>query len=280
MHERTRVPTPWPFLIDPGADIFGWSFAIMPKMRGLQLSDLQVKRSLTRDDRFAIARAIARCLAAMHELAWPITGRYVPESDTVEPFVLAQEVKFPLATPKRPDAGERAATNAERVVALIRSLLERTRRYNAHTTEEDVNWAESVIADTGDALEVPFEPCIVMQDYHAENVVVERAGADWRVSGVFDLGGAYFGDGEADICRLLATYLHKDASLANAFLNQYLQENPPRPGFEKRFPIYMLLDRVMIWELVQQTYAEAAAALGSLREWAERYTTALESLIP
>src|SRR5258708_20502752 len=48
--ERTRVPAPRPFLIDPATAIFGWSFAIMPKMRGLQLSDFRTKRSLTQDD--------------------------------------------------------------------------------------------------------------------------------------------------------------------------------------------------------------------------------------
>jgi hygromycin-B 7''-O-kinase len=94
--ERTRVPAPWPFLIDPGTDIFGWTFAIMPKMRGLQLSDFRTKRSLTPDDRRAITLGLARGLAAMHELTWPIVGRYVPETGTVEPFVLAQEIKFPL----------------------------------------------------------------------------------------------------------------------------------------------------------------------------------------
>src|SRR5271166_2782061 len=76
--ERTTVPTPWPFLIDPHTDIFGWSFAIMPKMKGLQLSDFRVKRSLTPDDRRAISLAMARGLAAMHKLTWPIVGRYVP----------------------------------------------------------------------------------------------------------------------------------------------------------------------------------------------------------
>jgi hygromycin-B 7''-O-kinase len=278
--ERTRVPAPWPFFIDPRNDIFGWSFAIMPKMRGLPLSDFRAKRSLTQDDRRAITLALARGLAAMHELTWPIVGRFVPEIGTVEPFVLAQEIKFPLHTPKRPPAGARAPTDSERVVALIRALVERARKYNAHTTEKDAKWTEILIADSREALEVPFQPCIVMQDYHEDNVVVEHVYDEWRVSGVFDLGGAYFGDGEADICRLLATYLGEEVFLAKQFLSQYLKESPPRPGFEKRFPTYMLLDRLIIWEYVQRTMPETAARMGSLREWAGRCTTALPGLIP
>ena len=252
----------------------------MPKMRGLQLSEFHAKRSLAQDDRRAIALGLARGLAAMHELTWPIVGRYVPETGAVEPFVLAQEIKFPLHTPKRPPAGARALTDAERVVGLIRALVERTRKYNTHTTQEDARWTESIIADAHDALELTFEPCIVMQDYHEDNVVVEPANDEWRVSGVFDLGGAYFGDGEADICRLLATYLREEVSLAKEFLQEFLKASPPRPGFEKRFPTYMLLDRLIIWEFVQRTEPEAAARMGSLREWAERYTTALPGLIP
>jgi hygromycin-B 7''-O-kinase len=165
-------------------------------------------------------------------------------------------------------------------VALIRALVEKTRNYNGHTTPEDAQWTDSVIADARDALEVPFEPCIMMQDYHEDNVVVEDVGDEWRVSGVFDLGGAYFGDGEADLRRLLATYLNEGGSLAKQFLSHYLKESPPRPGFEKRFPTYMLLDRLIIWEYAQRSMPEAAARMGSLREWAERYTAALPGLIP
>jgi hypothetical protein len=51
---------------------------------------------------------------------------------------------------------------------------------------------------------------------------------------VFDLGGAYFGDGEADVCRLLATYLGEEVFLAKHFLTQSRKESPQRPGFEKR----------------------------------------------
>src|SRR5918994_7521290 len=40
LHERTRTPVPWPYLLDPGEDIFGWSYALMPRMAGLKPSDV------------------------------------------------------------------------------------------------------------------------------------------------------------------------------------------------------------------------------------------------
>lgn len=33
LHERTMAPVPWPYLVDPAEDIFGWSYALMPRMR-------------------------------------------------------------------------------------------------------------------------------------------------------------------------------------------------------------------------------------------------------
>lgn len=279
LHERTRIPAPWPFLIDEHTDIFGWSFAIMPKMAGLHLSNPETRRSLSFDDRRGIARALGRGLAAMHELTWPKEGRYVPETDTVEGFVLAQELKFPFHTPARPLAGVGSPTGAERVIALIRELTTRSQKRGANATIEDADWTEKVISEAQDALEIPYEPCIVMQDYQEGNVVVERTGGEWQVSGVFDLGGAYFGDGEADLCRPIASYLDRDASLAKAFLDAFLKERPTRDGFESRFPVYMLLDRLIIWEYVQRNEPEVAKRLGTLRGWAEQYTSALESLI-
>jgi len=35
LHERTRAPVSWPYLLDPSDDIFGWSYALMPRLPGL-----------------------------------------------------------------------------------------------------------------------------------------------------------------------------------------------------------------------------------------------------
>jgi hypothetical protein len=59
IHERTRVPIPWPYLVDERTDIFGWEYAQMPRMPGEQLADGDVRQRLTPDDRIGIARAMA-----------------------------------------------------------------------------------------------------------------------------------------------------------------------------------------------------------------------------
>lgn len=74
LHEQTDVPVPWPYLIDSTTDIFGWSFVLMPRMPGLQLSDEGVKAQLTLIERQGIARALGDALARMHQIAWPFAG--------------------------------------------------------------------------------------------------------------------------------------------------------------------------------------------------------------
>jgi hygromycin-B 7''-O-kinase len=72
------------------------------------------------------------------------------------------------------------------------------------------------------------------------------------VSGVFDLMEAHFGDGEADLARPIAEYLNEDAALAGTFFAAYRAHKPLRPGFARRFPVYMLLDRAILWSFFQR----------------------------
>jgi len=77
-----------------------------------------------------------------------------------------------------------ANRGALRTVALVRALVEKTRKYDTHTTEEDAQWTESVIAEAHDALEIPFEQCIVMQDYHEDNDRKQSADVRFTVTEV------------------------------------------------------------------------------------------------
>jgi hygromycin-B 7''-O-kinase len=58
LHEHTHVAVPHPYLIDDSTDIFGWSYVIMPRMIGLQVTNPQVKKTLNAEDRMGIARAV------------------------------------------------------------------------------------------------------------------------------------------------------------------------------------------------------------------------------
>jgi Ser/Thr protein kinase RdoA (MazF antagonist) len=250
LHERTAAPVPWPYRLDPADDIFGWSYVLMPRLPGLQLADAAVRAALTPEDRLELAAALAHNLAELHALEWPFAGSYDLAARTVVPDPL----------PHR-----------ERVLAGIRALSSRL-------APGDLAWLEAEIARYAAALDVPFTPCYVMRDYKDGNLAVERHASGWRVSGVFDLMESAMGDGEADLVRQFAAYVRQvpasgeeDARLAHRFVRAYWQRCPPRPGFAERFRLYLLRDRLLIWDYGVQYAPHWFAPGQSFRDWMSPY---------
>jgi aminoglycoside phosphotransferase (APT) family kinase protein len=251
IHERTGVPVPWPFDIDESPDIFGWSYALMPAMPGEQIGDPDVRALLDGGDRLALASAMGDALARLHALTWPACGDYDPATDTI----------WPITT----TFGEWAVSRAQRWLDLCLAASDAT-------SEADVAWMHDVIESARDALDVPFAATIVHHDYKENNAVAERVADGWRVTGLFDVGGAFFGDPEEDLPRSIATYMREDPALARGFLRAYSAARPLRSGFEQRFPFYMLVDRLIIWEYGQRNKVWFQPDT-TLREWAEPYTS-------
>jgi hygromycin-B 7''-O-kinase len=275
LYERANIPAPWPYFVDPTPDIFGWSYVLMPRMPGLQLADPQVREQLSRSDRLAIARALGENLAAIQEVKWPHSGRYRAASGAVEAFELAHELAWPLPVESEPDLAAitpMRISYSQRVQSCLRRHLAKAREANtAATTQEDIAWVERLLEEANVALNDTFAPCLVLEDYKEANLVVLQHGEGWRVSGVFDLMGAYFGDGEADLSRQYAEYLDEDPPLAREFLHGYLSHTTARPGFVSRFPIYMLLDRAMTWHFIHCHIPAWWDGQQTFRDWASRY---------
>ena len=276
LYERTSVPVPWPYQIDDSCDFFPWSYVIMPRMPGLQVTDRKVRRELGGADLREIARAMASNLVAMQQVTLPYCARYDPERDIVRPVPIKDHAEWPFNSGYGEVSG--APSHHELVTARIRCILERARTASDRTTTADVAWAEELIEHANAALAVPFTPCFAMEDYKEGNAVLSRTADGWRVSGVFDFMGCYFGDGETDLSRTTAEYFDQEPELAREFLATYLQLHAPRPGFRERFSLYMLLDRLIIWEYVQRHEPDVASKMGTLREWTERYTEIANTL--
>jgi len=276
LHERTSVPVPWPYQIDDSCDFFPWSYVIMPRMPGLQVTDRKVRRELSGADLNSIARAMAHNLVAMQQITMPYCARYDPEANIVRAVPVQDHAEWPFNS----GYGEvrQPPSHRELVTARVRRILERSRLASDRTTATDVEWAQGLIERAQPALAVPFVPCFTMEDYKEGNVVVSRTADGWRVSGAFDFMGCYFGDGETDLSRITAEYFDQKPELAREFLATYLQLRAPRSGFRERFSLYMLLDRLIIWEYVQRHEAEVASKMGTLREWTERYVQIADKL--
>jgi len=112
-----------------------------------------------------------------------------------------------------------------------------------------------------------------MEDYKEDNLVLTQENYRWRVSGVFDFMQLHFGDGEADLSRPIAWYLALDSQLAREFAQTYLRKKPPRPGFAKRFPVYMLQDRAILWEFFQRHGLRWWDEKWTFRDWASQYVS-------
>jgi hygromycin-B 7''-O-kinase len=250
LHDRTQVPVAYPYLLDASTDIFGWSYLLMPRLQGVSPADAQ----LTDAEQVDIARAMGRNLVQMHTLTWPFAGEYDLTSNSIQPF------------------GE---GYSQWLVADVRRWLALARGHGAATTADDVIWTEQVIRDAQSALAVDFQPCFVMNDYNPGNVLADRVQGEWHVTGLFDLMEYYFGDGEADLMRLMATYLdwgqHRDMRLAHAFGTAYLASRPARPGFAERYALFMLRDRLIAWEYGTRPGLNWFPEARSFRDYAERY---------
>jgi hypothetical protein len=254
LHQRTAAPPPWPYLLDPADDIFGWSYALMPRMPGLQLADPAVRAALSDADMQGIARALGLMLAELQTLRWPHAGRYDHVTGTIARF---------------------ATSYGAWIVERIDQLVANIRAHSTHTAADDLVWIQEVLEQAAPALAEPLEPRFVMEDYTPSNTTAERTDAGWRISGVFDLMTAHFGDGEADLSRSLAIFLDRDPALAASFLRAYLEQTTPRPGFAERFPAYMLYDRLIIWEYLERAAPGWQEQPQTLRAWAEPYVGAL-----
>ncbi|SMH34445.1 MULTISPECIES: phosphotransferase family protein [Cyanophyceae] len=251
LFEKTKVPVPLPFLIDYSDDIFGWSYVIMPRIKGLNLSDPKVKNKLTENDLEEISKAMGENLILMQELYWDFPGHYDPKLKSIKKLNKKYQ---------------------EWIFYQIYYYLDLSIRYSK-ITHVDILWVDNLLKQGIKAMQYPFKPCFVMQDYKEDNVVLEKSNDCWKVAGIFDLVDAYFGDGETDLSRNMAIYLDKNPNLINAFFRTYAAKRKLRPGFERRFPIYMLKDRLMVWEFVHREKKVWWQGSPSLHEWAERYTS-------
>jgi hygromycin-B 7''-O-kinase len=262
IHEETDVPTAWPYWIDASDTIFGWSYAVMPRLPGMRPDAPEVESRLSQGDAIAIAEALGTGLARLHEATRPEPSGYDPALDDLRP-----RANEPEPLPMWSWWGFEQSTD-EFLKKCVRSGV---------VSAEDGAWAQAILNRNTDALNVPFAPTLVHHDYKQSNVVLAREDDVWRVSGVFDLAEAYFGDPEEDLVRSVFDYISTSLNgearshqpqRARAFLQAYRLARPPRPGFRERFQLYMLRDCALIWEWLHWK-PDLTPHGRSFREWAE-----------
>jgi Ser/Thr protein kinase RdoA (MazF antagonist) len=215
---------PWPYRVEESPDIFGWGFALMPRLPGAPWR--RAAEGLEAEAYRELAAAIGTGLAEMHAARVPSAGEYDPQTGGI-----AAESSFAVWV-------ERGLRSWQARAAEVLGALD----------VADVDFIDSVLAEARGALEEPFEPCFVHYDFAGDNVLVGAGPNGWRLSGIVDLMTCAAGDAEQDLSRMAASLAVPDRSIAAAFVDAYCAQSPLRPGARERFRLYMLMDRLVLWE--------------------------------
>ncbi len=248
IHEHSSLPAPWPYEVCEDTEIFGWPFAMMPFMPGTMGEELL----LTSDDRGRVdlADAVGEALAALHEAEAEFAGPYDAQMNA---FIEMDDFK-------------------DWTLHRLNHWRGLCRAVNALSTEAEL-FIDEVIEQNSNALDEPFTPVLVHHDFKYGNLNFDPESYD--ATGVFDLFEAYLGDGEEDLVRMM--WLVKDPTERQAFVTAYAENWPLRPGAPERLTLYMLCDRLVVWEYGRRhgwfqdatfladvrPYLEIARAIGS-----------------
>ncbi len=225
VHERTPVPAPWPYLVEPSWSIFGWPFAIMRRMPG-DCPDDRLTATLALADQVAVAAAMGRALAGLGEATMPSLGCYDLATDGIAPVP--------------------GGLRADRELWMS-GMLEDAMRYCPATVAPERGWIDGIVAAAYDRALQPFPPTVSTSDFGGGNAVVQRTPDGWRCSGVFDFFEYSSGDLELSLTRPLVGYLGQDPAIPRAFVSGYAASRPLRAHARERLAFYALGDRLCIW---------------------------------
>ena len=225
LHERADAPAPWPMHHDQASDLLGWPYLVMPRMPGHCFDDRTILRTLSPPDRVEIARALGQMLARMQTFQGPFAGDFSPVTITLEPY---------------------PSGYTQQVIDETR-MYTRMAEANGAITTVDGEYIDAVFSQAL-AVQGSRPNTVVHGDYKLNNLTVLQDQNGWRVSGIFDLHEARFGDGILDIVRQTCSYLDTDPPMADWFVQSYLKNVEQDERIKHLLPLYVVNDRMKIWE--------------------------------
>ncbi len=249
--EHIRLPLPVPYLVDESPDIFGWAYAIMPRLSGRHITEPAFGASLDAEEKEQIAELLAVSLAQLHSWKVDHAGEFDPQSRQIRPF-----------------PGSYRAW----LYARTRYWLGDAGKYSV-ITPGDLQWVEGVLDDAEGAFDSLRSPSYVMGDFKTDNLLIEREANHWGLSGIFDFTNGYFGDGLADLPKIVIMYLNAGAAhLAKRFVWTYLNYSQVEDGCVERLRVHLLMQRILDWGCAKATHTVSWDDQLSFSEWAKRYT--------
>jgi hygromycin-B 7''-O-kinase len=252
---RTKLPVSSAYLIDVSEDIFGWNYSVMSRLPGTHFNE---EAELSREDKIQIAELLALSLSELHTWKVDQYGEFDPKNQTVRPF----EDSYKSWLYKR-----------------IRYWLEDAKKYSV-ITQRDIEWVENILAASEEVFDDLRSPTFVMGDFKADNILVQHKAHGWKLSGIFDFTTGYFGDGIADLPRMVAMYLDNgEEQLAKQFITAYFNASETTEAFLERFRVHMLHQRVLDWGCAKAINNVTWDKDLSFAQWAQRYTESAAYLL-
>jgi len=226
LHRYTKVPVPFPYLYEPDNDIFGWDFILMPYMPGIN----PISDNLSMKEKIDIAFVLGQNLSELHQCKCNFFGKYDLEINSIKSMDLCFNEWF-----------------KNDVEIWVRKSCD-----DNSLNENEINWIKEYLNENLTYLSNDFQPCFVMNDYNPGNMLINNCNNEWIVSGLFDLMEYYFGDGDADLVRLIAIYSDKyksdSTNLIKGFINGYFSKTVIEANIIEKFKLFTLRDRLIFWE--------------------------------
>ncbi len=224
---KTDVPVPHVFLIDKTRALVPFSYMVMPKMRGKLLSS--VKELMTKEERAGLYAELGETLAKIHAIKFGNWGWINGKGGT-----------------EGCGASDGCSSWRDFFVWDLRQKLENLKgKMPGHERFAADCW--SYVKKHEHLLEIQDCPCLVHNDFHWWNILVDRTRAEqkpkWHVSSVFDVEWAISGHSEVDLTRTERHILRYDKDYPEAldtFFEGYRRRGKISPEYSERKYLYML----------------------------------------
>ena len=254
IHERSSVPAPWPYRVEPTAGLLPWPFAVMPHLDG---RDHLAPEAKTPAARLEVARALGRGAAALGQVTFAAGGEWQPEHDDVVAFE---------GTP-----AEWLRTRTAASLARTAKSSEPLDPRSQDLVDEHLEAATASLERDADR----FQPALVHHDFKGGNLAMCRnADATYVVTGVFDLQECYVGDPIEDLARTLCELSRHGPDVGAAFLLAY---GAPIPV--ERLRAYVVFDRLVIWEYGRRPAVDWFEADATFAGWVGDELTLVDAAI-
>jgi aminoglycoside phosphotransferase (APT) family kinase protein len=241
LHERARVASPWPYLVDDSDEIFGWPYAIMRRLPGKVLHPaLEVNWA-------RVGAALGRVVADLHAVTFATIGDWSRGCDGIVAPGMSPAEWF------RRRAGE---------------LIDRVAETSSPLDGASAGLVNGLVDDALPGIG-GFDPAYVHGDLGVGNLVGERLPGGFAFTGVFDLGGGCAGDPDEDLATPLWWPLYWRNEVApRAFLDAYRAIRPARPGEAPRLRAYVAVSMLRNWEAGRRLGFDWYGGSRTFREWA------------